>query len=90
MDKKIGLFWLRDDFRFSKNNGLVEATTNHERVVVFYLYKEEIYKDQEAQKWWLSKSLSNFKKKLVDLNISLEIIETNSFKIFFDKLVKKK
>ena len=89
MDKKIGLFWLRDDFRFSKNNGLVEATTNHERVVVFYLYKEEIYKDQEAQKWWLSKSLSNFKKKLVDLNISLEIIETNSFKIFFDKLVKK-
>ena len=89
MDKKIGLFWLRDDFRFSKNNGLVEATTNHERVVVFYLYKEEIYKDQEAQKWWLSKSLLNFKKKLVKLNISLEIIETNSFKIFFDKLVKK-
>ena len=27
MDKKIGLFWLRDDFRFAytKNNGLIEA-----------------------------------------------------------------
>ena len=90
MDKKIGLFWLRDDFRFSKNNGLIEATINHDKVVVFYLYKTETFKGQEAQKWWLSKSLLNFKKKLKNLNISLEIIETNSFKIFFDKLVKKK
>jgi deoxyribodipyrimidine photo-lyase len=90
MDKKIGLFWLRDDFRVTKNDGLIEATKNHEQVVVFYLYKKDIYKHQEAQKWWLSKSLTNFKKKLSSLNISLEIIETNSFKIFFDKLLKKK
>ena len=90
MDKKIGLFWLRDDFRFTKNNGLFEAATNHDQVVVFYLYKENIYKDQEAQKWWLSRSLLNFKKQLIDLNINLEVIETNSFKIFFDTLIKKK
>ena len=25
MSKKIGLFWLRDDFRFIKNHGLIEA-----------------------------------------------------------------
>ncbi len=90
MDKKIGLFWLRDDFRFIKNHGLIEATTNHSQVVVFYLYKKDIYSDQEAQKWWLSRSLSNFKKKLNELNISLEIVETHSFKVFFDSLVKKK
>ncbi len=90
MNKRIGLFWLRDDFRFAKNDGLIEATTNHDQVVVFYLYKQETYKEQEAQKWWLSKSLLNFRKKLNNLNISLEIIETSSFKIFFDKLVKKK
>ena len=60
MNKKIGLFWLRDDFRFTKNNGLIEATINHDQVVVFYLYKS-IYKVQEAQKWWLSKSLQIFK-----------------------------
>ena len=71
MDKKIGLFWLRDDFRFKKNHGLIEATTKHDQVVVFYLYKKNIYNDQEAQKWWLSKSLSNFKKKLNELNITL-------------------
>ena len=90
MDKKIGLFWLRDDFRFIKNDGLIEATRNHEQVVVFYLYKQETFKNQEAQKWWLSRSLLNFRRKLDNLNINLEIIDTNSFKIFFDKLIKKK
>ena len=78
MKKKIGLFWLRDDFRVTKNDGLIEATRNHDQVVVFYLYKQETFKDQEAQKWWLSKSLLDFRKKLNDLNITLEIVETNS------------
>ena len=64
MDKKIGLFWLRDDFRILKNDGLVEATKEHDQVVVFYLYKKLIYKNQEAQKWWLSESIKNFKKNL--------------------------
>jgi len=41
MDKKIGLFWLRDDFRIAKNHGLAEATKNHDHVVVFYLYKKK-------------------------------------------------
>ena len=90
MDKKIGLFWLRDDFRLTKNGGLIEATNNHEHVVVFYLYKNEKFKNQEAQRWWLSKSLLNFRKSLDNLNVNLEIIETKSFKTFFDKIIKKK
>ena len=89
MDRKIGLFWLRDDFRVSKNGGLIEATRNHDQVVVFYLYKENIFKNQQAQKWWLSKSLENFKKDLIKININLEIIQTESFSHFFDKLLKK-
>jgi len=89
MNKKIGLFWLRDDFRVAKNNGLIEATRNHEHVVVFYLYKKLKYDNQEAQKWWLNKSLINFQKILNNFNINLEIIKTDSFKIFFDKLFKK-
>ena len=90
MSKKIGLFWLRDDFRITKNHGLAEATKNHDQVVVFYLYKNSKYKNQEAQKWWLSKSLINFQKKLNEYNISLEILKIESFKIFFNKLLKKK
>ena len=35
------------------------------------------------------KSLVNFQKILNQLNINLEIIETNSYKLFFDKLVNK-
>ncbi len=89
MDKKTGLFWLRDDFRIARNDGLAEATNNHDKVVVFYLYKDQIYKEQQAQKWWLNKSILNFEKKLNELNINLEIIETKSFKLFFDKLVQK-
>ena len=89
MDKKIGLFWLRDDFRISRNNGLAEASRNHDQVVAFFLYKKLTYKYKEAQKWWLSKSLSNFKQKLSGLNISLQTIETESFKLFFDELLKK-
>ena len=89
MDKKIGLFWLRDDFRVSKNEGLIEATRNHEQVVVFYLYKKKAFKCREAQKWWLSKSLINFKENLSNFNINLEIVETESFKVFFNKLFKK-
>ena len=90
MGKKIGLFWLRDDFRISKNLGLYEATKNHDEVVVFYLYKKAIFQKQEAQKWWLSKSLLHFKKKLSDFNINLEIIKAESFKCFFDKLLTNK
>jgi len=90
MDRKIGLFWLRDDFRTHNNNGLAEATRNHDQVVVFYLYKKLIFNNQEAQKWWLSKSLLNFKKDLDNFNIKLEIINTESFKTFFDNLIKKK
>ena len=89
MNKKIGLFWLRDDFRVLKNDGLIEATLKHDHVVVFYLYKKLTYKHQEAQKWWLSKSLIHFRKNLNKLNINIEIIETDSFKIFFEKLFKK-
>ena len=88
MNKKVGLFWLRDDFRIIKNEALIEASKNHDQVVAFYLYKEQTYKSQQAQKWWLSKSLFNFQKKLINYNIGLEILEISSFKNFFDTLLK--
>ena len=40
-----------------KNNGLHEATTNHEQVVVFYLYKKEHTKTRRLKNGGLSKSL---------------------------------
>ena len=40
MEKNIGLFWIKDDFRFHKNLALIEATKKHDHVVAFYLYKK--------------------------------------------------
>ena len=90
MIKNLGLVWLKDDFRIKKNFALAEATKNHEQVVVFFLYKKKKFETQEAQKWWVSKSLKEFKSKLAKYNISLEIIETNSYSMFFEKLFRKK
>tara|TARA_A100001011_G_scaffold392306_1_gene479596 strand:- start:2610 stop:4007 length:1398 start_codon:yes stop_codon:yes gene_type:complete len=89
MSKKIGLFWLKDDFRVTKNFALAEATKNHDQVVAFYLYKKTMFEEQIAQKWWVSRSLEEFKKKLDKYNIQLEIIKVDSFKIFFEELLKR-
>ena len=89
MGRNIGLFWLKDDFRFRKNLALAEATKNHDQVVAFYLFKTQKYKIQTAQKWWLAKSLFEFKKKLEGYNISLEIIKTDQYKFFFEELFKR-
>ena len=90
MPKDIGLFWLKDDFRIKKNLGLIEATKNHEKVVVFYLYKKKKFSSQESQKWWVGKSLEKFRRKLIEYNINLEIIKVESYKSFFEKLFNKK
>ena len=90
MNKNIGLVWLRDDFRIRKNSALFEATKNHEQVVTFYLYKKQKFQNQEAQKWWIARSLDKFKKKLESFNISLEIIEVENYRSFFEKINYKK
>ena len=90
MVKNIGLVWLKDDFRVKKNSALINATKNHDFVVAFFLYKENKFKSQNAQRWWISKSLEDFKTKLGNLNISLEIIKVASYKVFFEKLFHKK
>ena len=90
MREKIGLFWLRDDFRLKKNLALYQATKNHEKVVAFYIFKKNKFTKQEAQKWWVAQSLYSFSSQLNNLNIKLEVIKSDSYKIFFDKLVSKK
>ena len=69
---------------------MIEATKKHREVVAFFLYKKSKYEGQEAQKWWVSKSLIEFKNKLIGYNINLEIISIESYKSFFEKLFKKK
>ena len=58
------------------------ATKNHTQVVAFYLYKQEKFESQEAQGWWISQSLKEFRTKLYENNINLEIIKTKTYKSF--------
>ena len=90
MTKNIGLVWVKDDFRLKKNLALIEATKNHNQVVAFFLYKKKKFDNQEAQKWWVYESLQEFKKKLINYNINLEVIAIDSYKSFFEKLFQKK
>ena len=91
MNKKIGVFWLRDDFRLKKNLALYQATKNHDQVVALYLFKRSKYEKQEAQKWWVSESLKEFKKKLNPLNIEIQIFKVESYETFFqNELFDKK
>ena len=89
MKKNIGIVWLRNDFRFLKNDALIYASKNHEKVCVLYIYKKKDFNNRSAQRWWLFQSLKNFKIKLDRINISLEITESESYKEVFEKISKK-
>ena len=90
MNKNIGIVWLRDDFRTLKNDALIYATQNHERVCALFIFKKKDFVKRSAQSWWLYQSLKNIKKKLIQLNINLEVVEANSYKEIFEKIVSKK
>ena len=85
-----GIVWIRNDFRVLKNDALAYATQNHDNVCAFYILKKKDFVKRSAQLWWLHWSLKNFKKKLNQFNIKLEIVEANSYKEIFEKIVSKK
>ena len=85
----IGLVWIREDFRIENNAALSYATENHETVIAFFIYNNKDYdNNREAQKWWLSKSLENFKQELSNYKINLQIVKGNELDIF-SKIKKK-
>ena len=86
----IGLVWIREDFRIENNPALSYASQNHDNVIAFFIYNNNDYDNKrEAQKWWLSKSLENFKKDLFNYKINLQIIKGDELDIF-SKIKKKR
>ena len=47
MNKKIGIVWLRNDFRISKNDALAYATQNYDHVCVIYIFKKKDFKKNQ-------------------------------------------
>ena len=51
---KIGIFWLREDFRIENNQALSFATQNHQIVSALYIFNQKNFsKKKEAQQWWI-------------------------------------
>ena len=72
---KNAITWIREDFRIEHNPALAYATQNHENVAALYIYnKADFDNKREAQKWWVCKSLINFKNELIKYNIELELV----------------
>ncbi len=83
------IVWIRDDFRLKNNPALSFALNNHDYVSVIYIYNKKRYDGiREAQKWWISKSLENYKTDLKKYNIELEIIISEEL-TFLSKLKSK-
>jgi len=88
MSKKA-VVWIRDDFRIKNNSALSYATNNYDTVTALYIYNKENFDDvREAQKWWVSKSLINFKDELIKYNIELELVFSDEI-TFFSKIKDK-
>ena len=80
------LVWIRDDFRIQNNDALTYASNKHDIVTAVFIFNSSIFDHKrEAQKWWVSKSLENFKSDLKKLNIGLEIIKDDEIN-FFSKI----
>ena len=80
--KKNAIFWIREDFRIEHNPALSFASQNHDNVVALFIYnKSDFDKKREAQKWWLYKSLVEFKSELFKYKINLQILEGDEIDI---------
>lgn len=83
--------WLKDDFR-TINNPAISSLINEKKSAkkVIYIFDKDKYYKQEAQRWWLAKSLEVFQEKLQELNITLDIISGNAEKIIKNLVNNKK
>jgi deoxyribodipyrimidine photo-lyase len=83
--------WLKDDFRTINNpaiSSLIDEKKGTKKII--YIYDKDKYHKQEAQRWWLAKSLEVFQEKLKELNITLDIISGNAEKIIKNLVINKK
>ena len=86
---KNAIFWIREDFRIEHNPALSFASQNHDNVVGLFIYnKADFDKKREAQKWWLYKSLEEFKSELSKYKINLQILEGDELDVL-SKIKKK-
>ncbi len=86
---KNAIFWIREDFRIDHNPALSFASQNHDNVIGLFIYNRfDFDKKREAQKWWLYKSLEEFKSVLNKYRINLQILAGDELEVL-SKIKKK-
>ena len=82
------IYWIRNDFRFIDNEALNYFSNYNGKKICCYSYDENKFKERSAQKWWLYKSLTNFRNNLEEKKFKFHFFndtETNTIK----KLLKQ-
>ena len=89
MNENTGIFWVRNDFRITKNKALSFVSNNHSKVSAIYIFKKTDFENKrEAQRWWIYKSLTNFNQKLKKYNINLELMIADTYESAFKKILE--
>ena len=82
------IYWIRNDFRFIDNEALNYFSNYDGKKICCYSYDENKFKERSAQKWWLYKSLTNFRNNLEEKKFKFHFFndtESNTIK----KLLKQ-
>ena len=82
------IYWIRNDFRFIDNEALNYFSNYNGKKICCYSYDENKFKERSAQKWWLYKSLTNFRNNLEEKKFKFHFFydsESSTIK----KLLKK-
>lgn len=82
------IYWIRNDFRFIDNESLTYFSNYKDKKLCFFSYDEEKFKNRSAQKWWLYKSLTNFRNNLEKKNYNFHFELNDEFNAI-KKIIKK-
>ena len=71
------IYWIRNDFRFKDNEAFYYFFNKKENKKCVYPYDDDKFKNRSAQKWWLYKTLCNYKINLEEKKIKFDFILNN-------------
>ena len=78
-----GTVWFRSDLRIDDNPALNAALSNCDEVLAIYIFSQlqwEIHNESNIKQEFLFNNLTELKEALANLNISLIVINTDSYK----------
>ena len=82
------IYWIRNDFRFKDNEALFYFSQDKGEKKLIYIYDESKFTKRSAQKWWLYKTLTEFRNNLEAKKYKFEFF-TGLEEIVFKNILNK-